>query len=303
MDRMNSNDVKVNEQFVDNIWFLIMFRNVILRNPELSSCLVRQPGFIDGSLEAYLNFWFECLPASTDRECRPICAVSPDGFCISDSEHRLVKAELNVPVEEVVKAFEECVQRSSPAQDSLSVYQVIQKLYAAMDNVDRFDLVGYQQYYLPAKESILSLNPDLTPVADKPLAIKLHQERARYDKELDRLRDELREAHNRLFHTSQRLRVELVKSHRVEYDAFYSELMNLKSMEQTMSSEHRLQRHNLLKQLRNGVIDNSTYRKLLHQSSDQLGQLREKVEAFYAEGIERIFGEDKSIFSINNLPK
>ena len=143
--------------------------------------------------------------------------------------------------------------------------------------------------------------PDLTPCSDKPILQKLHQERAEHEKDVKRLNNELRMARNKLFSTRQRLRVELVKAHQEEFDSFYNKLVNLKSVELMLWEEYHLQKHNLLQQLRNQQIDNSTYRRTLRPYSIKANESSDAVREFYSEGVERIFGVDKNLFSIDVL--
>ncbi|MBD5184669.1 MAG: hypothetical protein HDS97_07250 [Bacteroidales bacterium] len=143
--------------------------------------------------------------------------------------------------------------------------------------------------------------PDLTPCSDNPILQKLHQERAEHEKEVKRLNNELRVARNELFSTRQRLKMELVKAHQEEFDSFYNQLMNLKSVELMLWEEYHLQKYNLLHQLRNQQIDNSTYRRTLRQYSIKANNSSNIVREFYSEGVERIFGMDKNLFSIDVL--
>ena len=143
--------------------------------------------------------------------------------------------------------------------------------------------------------------PDFTPCSDNPILQKLHQERAEHEKEVKRLNNELRMARNELFSTRQRLRVELVKAHQEEFDSFYNQLMNLKSVELMLWEEYHLQKHNLLQQLRNQQIDNSTYRRTLRPYNIKANESSDALREFYEEGIERIFGEDRILFSIEVL--
>lgn len=143
--------------------------------------------------------------------------------------------------------------------------------------------------------------PDLTPCSDNPILQKLHQERAEHEKEVKRLNNELRMARNELFSTRQRLRVELVKTHQEDFDSFYNQLMNLKSVELMLWEEYHLQKHILLQQLRNQQIDNSTYRRALRPYSIKANESSDAVREFYSEGVERIFGVDKNLFSIDVL--
>lgn len=143
--------------------------------------------------------------------------------------------------------------------------------------------------------------PDLTLCSDNPILQKLHQERAEHEKDVKRLNNELRMARNKLFSTRQRLRVELVKAHQEEFDSFYNKLVNLKSVELMLWEEYHLQKHNLLQQLRNQQIDNSTYRRTLRPYSIKANESSDAVREFYSEGVERIFGVDKNLFSIDVL--
>ena len=143
--------------------------------------------------------------------------------------------------------------------------------------------------------------PDLTPCSDNPILQKLHQERAEHEKDVKRLNNELGMARNKLFSTRQRLRVELVKAHQEEFDSFYNKLVNLKSVELMLWEEYHLQKHNLLQQLRNQQIDNSTYRRTLRPYSIKANESSDAVREFYSEGVERIFGVDKNLFSIDVL--
>lgn len=77
--------------------------------------------------------------------------------------------------------------------------------------------------------------------------------------------------------------------------------MNLKSVELMLWEEYHLQKHILLQQLRNQQIDNSTYRRTLRPYSIKANESSDAVREFYEEGIERIFGSDKSLFDINNI--
>jgi|GEM_PF-5150710 len=148
-----------NSEFVDNVEFLIMCRNLISHNHKYGGCLVRQQGFITATLETYLDFWFNCLPVSTDKQCRPICAVSKEGCYVRNDNHELIKGELNVPVEEVVRTFLECKKRNKAGHDSPSLGDVVCLLHAAIgdNSVDRHDLVGWMQYFMPAKISVLEI--------------------------------------------------------------------------------------------------------------------------------------------------
>ena len=143
--------------------------------------------------------------------------------------------------------------------------------------------------------------PDLTPCSDNPILQKLHQERAEHEKDVKRLNNELRMARNKLFSTRQRLRVELVKAHQEEFDSFYNKLVNLKSVELMLWEEYHLQKHNLLQQLRNQQLDNSTYRRTLRPYIIKANESSDAVREFYSEGVERIFGVDKNLFSIDVL--
>lgn len=142
---------------------------------------------------------------------------------------------------------------------------------------------------------------DLTPTPDNPITLKLHQERVRYETEIKELRKELNDAYHNLYQTRKRLKEELMKTHRSEYDAFFNKLMNLKSIELILSGEYSLLKHNLLKKLRCGEIDNSTYRRLLKEPGKKANQAREDVYEFYSDGISKIFGDDKNLFDINDL--
>lgn len=148
-----------NSEFLDNLEFLLMCRDLITRDHKYGGCLVRQQGFITATLETYLDFWFNCLPVSTDKQCRPICAVSKDGCYVRNDNHELIKVELNVPVEEVVRTFLECKKRNKAGHDSSSLGDVISSLWDAIGNnsVDRHDLVGWMQYFMPAKISVLEI--------------------------------------------------------------------------------------------------------------------------------------------------
>lgn len=143
--------------------------------------------------------------------------------------------------------------------------------------------------------------PDLTPRPDNPITLKLHQERVRYESEIKELRKELKETYDKLYHTRKRLKEELITAHRTEYDVFYNNLMNLKTIELILSEEYSLLKYNLLKQLRSGMIDNSTYRRLLKEPGEKANQAGENVYKFYTEGIAKIFGDDKKLFNINSL--
>ena len=146
-------------------------------------------------------------------------------------------------------------------------------------------------------------HPDLTPKSDNSIIIKLHQERKRHEEDLKAVKQELKATYNKLFQTRQRLKEELIKSHRSEYDVFINKLMNLKTVELMVSEEYSLLKHNLLEQLRHREIDNSTYRKLLRESGKKANLARKNVLDFFSSEIERIFGEDKTLFNLNNLDK
>ena len=79
--------------------------------------------------------------------------------------------------------------------------------------------------------------------------------------------------------------------------------MNLKTVELMVSEEYSLLKHNLLEQLRHREIDNSTYRKLLREPGKKANLARKNVLDFFSSEIERIFGEDKTLFNLNNLDK
>ena len=142
---------------------------------------------------------------------------------------------------------------------------------------------------------------DLTPTPDNPITLKLHQERVRYESEIKELRDELKNAYNNLYQTRKRLKEELIKAHRTEYDIFYNKLMNLKSIELILSSEYSLLKYDLLTKLRCGEIANSTYRRLLKEPGKKARQAQADVIEFFLSEIERIFGEDKKLFKLDNL--
>lgn len=142
---------------------------------------------------------------------------------------------------------------------------------------------------------------DLTPRPDNPILQKLHKERALYEEEVSMLKKELREARNELFATRQRLREELIKVHQEEFDVFYNQLMNQKTLELILWEEYNLQKHSLLKRLRSKQIDNCTYRKLLKPLSVKANQSSDAVHEFYSDGIKRIFGSDSHLFSIDSL--
>ena len=147
----------INKEFLDNIEFLLMCKNIITGNHKIGGCLVRQQGFITASLESYLDFWFNCLPLSADSECHPICAVSEEECFIRTKDGELVKAELNAPVKQVVAAFKECKKRNKAAHDNPTLKETISALglMIAHDEIERTDLIGWQQYYLPARVSVL----------------------------------------------------------------------------------------------------------------------------------------------------
>lgn len=143
--------------------------------------------------------------------------------------------------------------------------------------------------------------PDLTPRPDNPITLKLHQERVRYESEIKELRTELKETYDKLCHTRKRLKEELITAHRSEYDIFYNKLINLKTIELILSEEYSLLKYTLLKQLRSGMIDNSTYRRLLKEPGEKANQAGADVNTFYKEEIAKIFGDDKNLFDINSL--
>lgn len=118
----------INKEFLDNIEFLLMCKNIIIGNHKIGGCLVRQQGFITASLESYLDFWFNCLPLSTDSECHPICAVSEEECFMRTKDGELVKAELNAPVKQVVAAFKECKKRNKAAHENPTLKEAISAL-------------------------------------------------------------------------------------------------------------------------------------------------------------------------------
>lgn len=93
----------INQLFVENISLIMMFKNIISRDSELSSCVVSQAGFIDAPLGAYLDFWFNCLPFSADENSRPLVAVSKKCCYVKNDSGEIVPAKLNVPIETIVK--------------------------------------------------------------------------------------------------------------------------------------------------------------------------------------------------------
>lgn len=148
-----------NEEFFNNIEFLIMCKNKITASHKIGGCLVRQEGFISASLETYLDFWFNCLPVSTDRKCRPICAISDEICLVRNDDGGIIEAELNVPLHTIVSCFKECISRNQAAHDIPSLSQVILDLgkKIGQGEISQTDLIGWQQYYLPAKVSVLEL--------------------------------------------------------------------------------------------------------------------------------------------------
>lgn len=108
-------------------------------------------------MESYLDFWFNCLPLSTDSECRLICALSEEECFIRTKDGELVTAELNAPVKQAVAAFKECKKRNKAAHDNPTLKEAISALgrMIAHDEIERTDLTGWQQYYLPARVSVL----------------------------------------------------------------------------------------------------------------------------------------------------
>ena len=148
--------MEYNSEFLDNIEFLIMCRNVISSQHKLGASLVRQQGFLTASVETYLDFWFNCLPISTDRKCRPICAISTDDCYVRDDNHELIKADLNAPVQDVVDKFLECIKRNKPAHDNPTLSQVVRFLQDSIsdNSISQQDLIGWMQYYMPAKARV-----------------------------------------------------------------------------------------------------------------------------------------------------
>lgn len=144
-------------------------------------------------------------------------------------------------------------------------------------------------------------SPDLTPRSDNPILQKLHQERAEHEKEVKELNRELIKARNELFAIKQRLRFELIKANREKFETFYNQLMNLKTIELILWEEYNQRRHDLLPLLRKQEIDNSTYRRQLRPLSDKISDTRMSIQIFYHEGIERLFGADSHLFSIDGL--
>lgn len=148
-----------NDDFINNIEFLIMCKNIITTNHRIGGCLVRQEGFITASLETYMDFWFNCLPISTDRECRPIFAISDETCLVRCDEGKVVEAVLNVPLNTVVSCFMDCRRRNKGVHDIPTLSQAVSTLGEMMARMEikQSDLIGWQQYYLPAKVSVLEL--------------------------------------------------------------------------------------------------------------------------------------------------
>lgn len=175
----------LNTEFLDNIEFFIMCRNLIEGNHNLGGCVVKQAGFTTATLGVYLDFWFNCLPASTDALCRPICAISDKACYVCNEDHELVKAKLNVPIDVVVETFRKCIERNKQANDNQTLCQTISSLRESIANqsINPADLIGWQQYYMPAGISVLEQqkqkteSPDLTPRPDNPIAQKLQIEK------------------------------------------------------------------------------------------------------------------------------
>lgn len=147
------------ESFVNNISLIMMCRNIIEENHKLGGSAVRHQGAYTASIETYLDFWFNALPLSVDTECRPICAVSSSACYIMDEEGNIVEAQLNAPIYAVVRAFSECRTRHKGVHDRPSVAEVVEKLGNDLSGglLQRESLCGWQQFYLPAKVSVLEL--------------------------------------------------------------------------------------------------------------------------------------------------
>lgn len=150
--------MEYNSEFLDNIEFFIMCRDIISSNHKYGGCLVRQHGCLTASLETYLDFWFNCLPFSIDSQCRPICAISTDGICyVRNDNHELEAGDLNMGAEEVVRKFVACKKLNKTAHDNPSLGSVICSLRKAIgdNSIDPQVLIGWQQFFMPAKISAL----------------------------------------------------------------------------------------------------------------------------------------------------
>lgn len=150
---------KPDESFVSNISLIMMCRNIIEENHKLGGSAVRHKGAYTASIETYLDFWFNALPLSVDTECRPVCAVSPTACYVKDEDGKIVEAQLNAPIYEVVRAFSECRRRHKGVHAHPSVADVVEKLGNDLSagSLQRESLCGWQQFYLPAKVSVLEL--------------------------------------------------------------------------------------------------------------------------------------------------
>ena len=148
----------INQLFVENIYLIMMCKNIISRDNELSGCIVSQPGFIEAPLGAYLDFWFNYLPYSTDEEYQPLCAISyKECFAKKDKSCEIIRAKLNAPIEDVVEVFNKCKARHISCISQISLYDAMSKIWELMisEETDHSALVGWQQFYLPAKLSSL----------------------------------------------------------------------------------------------------------------------------------------------------
>ena len=220
--------MEYNSEFLDNIEFLIMCRNVISSQHKLGGSLVRQQGFLTASLETYLDFWFNCLPISTDRKCRPICAVSTDGCYVCDDNHSLIKAELNAPVKDVVNKFLKCRKRNKSAHDNPTLNQVVRFLQDSIsDNSNhQHDLIGWAQYYMPAKISVLELKNKTLEKENSVLRAVLANSEEKITSELSRYSETFREGE-----TSFNNHIESCNRHIELYRDFLINLMTVQTVD------------------------------------------------------------------------
>lgn len=144
--------------FVDNISLFLMCRYVIERDRRMRIAIVRHENAIEASLGTYLDFWYNSLPYSVDRECQPICSVSPEACYVVDENCRVAKAELNAPIEEVVREFDRCRTQHYGDSAEMQMSEVAYELWDGIGNgkIRRDELCGWLQFYMPAKVSVFS---------------------------------------------------------------------------------------------------------------------------------------------------
>ena len=149
----------INQIFIENISLIMMCKNIIALDKDMNGCIVIQPGFIDAPLVAYLDFWFQSLPFSIDEEYRPICAVSEKCCFVRNDNGKITKAKLIAPIKDIVNVFNKCKARQIYYPNKNSLSDTISKLrdLIGSEKIHHTDLVGWQQFYLPAKLSILEV--------------------------------------------------------------------------------------------------------------------------------------------------